>query len=142
MAVSSAEAVKQPSTAADDKITDTANADADADAEQPEPHPLEFLVLVAYATIACVTVAANFVPIPVHVQLLLSATLPIYVASHHSLDLKPTETMTSDDAWRAPVVGSCALFGKLQFFDKYLSDICGGDGNFLRILESQQFFGH
>mgnify|MGYP000601200124 CR=1 FL=1 len=108
MAVSSADAAKQPSTAADDKIT------TDAEADEPEPHPLEFLVLVAYATIAAVTVAANYVPIPVHVQLLLSATLPIYVASHHSLDLKPTETMTMDDATRAPVVGSCALFGELQ----------------------------
>ena len=69
------------------------------------------LVFAAYLILAIVTVTSNYVSVPVHVQLLLSATLPIYIASHNSLGLKAVEVMETKDAWKAPLVGSAALFG-------------------------------
>ena len=74
------------------------------------------LVFVSYVVLAAVTFAANYVSIPVHVQLLLSATLPIYIAAHNSLDMKQEESIKSNDAWKAPLVGSAALFGLYVVF--------------------------
>ncbi len=77
---------------------------------------MDTMMFLAYGVLAAVTVASNYVIIPVHVQLLLSATLPIYIASHNSLAMKGTETMTTDDAWKAPIAGSMALFGLYVVF--------------------------
>lgn len=77
---------------------------------------MQTLVLLSYFLLFLVTFLSNYISIPVHVQLLLSATLPIYIASHHSTIQAATETMKSEDALRAPLVGSCALFGLYMVF--------------------------
>ena len=92
-----------------------AEAAGDDDDDDVVP-PMTPLVFLSYLILAVISFAANYVSIPVHVQLLLSATLPIYIASHNSLGLKATEVMQSNDAWKAPLVGSVALFGLYMVF--------------------------
>jgi len=43
--------------------------------------------------------------------ILVMALLPIYVGSHRSLSQKATETMSAENAWKFPFVGSAVLFG-------------------------------
>jgi len=47
---------------------------------------------------------------------LLMAVIPIYIGSYRSLNQKPTETLSSTDAWSFPLVGSCFLFGLYILF--------------------------
>jgi len=44
------------------------------------------------------------------------AIVPIYIGSYLSLNSKGAETMTSEDAWKFPLVGSAALFGLYMLF--------------------------
>lgn len=54
--------------------------------------------------------------------LLCMALIPIYVGSYRSLDQKKNETMSSNDAWMFPVVGSCVLFGLYMLFKWFNKD--------------------
>mmetsp|Transcript_27852 Transcript_27852/g.59572 ORF Transcript_27852/g.59572 Transcript_27852/m.59572 type:complete len:415 (+) Transcript_27852:120-1364(+) len=86
------------------------------------------LLTVAYATIAIVWLASQFVLVPYVVHLLSLVTAILYVACHSSLVLReeipkegeegydpdaPTsvETLKKEDAMQFPIMGSCSLFG-------------------------------
>lgn len=93
------------------KSKEANTASSSTKSEDDDDLPMNFLLFMSYGILFVVTIASNYVAVPVHVQLLLSATLPIYIASHNSLAVSTTETMKSEDVWKAPIVGSCALFG-------------------------------
>jgi len=48
--------------------------------------------------------------------MLLMALLPIYIGAHLSLQQKEVETMSAEDAWKFPLVGSGVLFGLYLLF--------------------------
>jgi len=51
-----------------------------------------------------------------YTAILFMAIIPIYIGSYRSLNQKPTETLSSQDAWSFPFVGSCFLFGLYVLF--------------------------
>lgn len=86
------------------------------------------LLTVAYATIAIVWGASQYIHIPYVVHLLSLVTAILYAACHSSLVLReeipkegeegydpdaPTsvETLKTEDAMQFPIMGSCSLFG-------------------------------
>jgi len=86
------------------------------------------LLNIAYATIAIVWAASQFILIPYVVHLLSLVTAILYAACHSSLLLRedipqegeegydpdaPTsvETLKKEDAMQFPIMGSCSLFG-------------------------------
>jgi len=46
-----------------------------------------------------------------YVAILLMALAPIWIGAHKSLTQKATESLSSSDAWKFPLVGSTVLFG-------------------------------
>jgi len=48
--------------------------------------------------------------------MLMMALLPIYIGAHLSLQQKEVETMSAEDAWKFPLVGSGVLFGLYLLF--------------------------
>jgi minor histocompatibility antigen H13 len=91
------------------------------------------LLQLSYVTLFGLWLASNYVLIPVPVNLIITSTLIVYIGSHRSLKLLLTEeqggaskdekeVMTSADAYRFPLVGSCAL-GSLYLSFKYYKDI-------------------
>ena len=99
-------------------MTDTATTTATADP----------LLYIAYATIAIVWGASQFVLVPYVVHLLSLVTAILYVACHGSLVLREdipkegeegydpdapatVETLKKEDAMQFPIMGSCSLFG-------------------------------
>jgi len=54
--------------------------------------------------------------------ILLMAVAPIYIGSHLSLKQKGGETMTSEDAWKFPFIGSAVLFGLYMLFKIFSKD--------------------
>lgn len=90
------------------------------------------LLQLSYVTLFGLWLASNYVLIPVPVNLIITSTLIVYIGSHRSLKLLLTEeqggvskdekeVMTSADAYRFPLVGSCAL-GSLYLAFKYYKD--------------------
>mmetsp|Transcript_7034 Transcript_7034/g.14993 ORF Transcript_7034/g.14993 Transcript_7034/m.14993 type:complete len:397 (+) Transcript_7034:197-1387(+) len=85
------------------------------------------LLPVAYASIAIVWGASQFVLVPYVVHLLVLVTAILYVACHSSLVLREDvpkegedgydpnapgkETLKTEDAMQFPIMGSCSLFG-------------------------------
>lgn len=78
------------------------------------------LVAASYAILFAVNVMSNFVLIPIHVNMIISATLTIYIGCHRSIKNAEIETMSAHDAYMFPVVGSCVLFGLYCLF-KFLN---------------------
>lgn len=90
------------------------------------------LLTVAYATIAIVWGASQFVLVPYVVHLLALVTAILYVACHSSLVLREDvpkegeegydpdapgkETLKTEDAMQFPIMGSCSLFGLYMAF--------------------------
>jgi len=86
---------------------------------------MDSMTTVAYVVLFGITIASNFVLIPVNVNLILSASSIIYIGSMLSLKLKndraakgekADEVMTSSDAYMFPVIGSGVLFGLYMLF--------------------------
>jgi len=55
-------------------------------------------------------------------SLLCMALLPIYIGSHNSLKEKPTESMSTKDAFMFPFIGSSVLFGLYLLFRVFHKD--------------------
>lgn len=102
--------------------------------------PSDPLLTAAYATIAIVWGASQFILIPYMVHLLSLVTAILYVACHSSLVLReeipkegeegydpdaPTsvETLKTEDAMQFPIMGSCSLFGLYLAFKFLGQDI-------------------
>jgi len=98
------------------------------------------LLTVAYATIAIVWAASQFILVPYVVHLLSLVTAILYAACHSSLMLReeipkegeegydpdaPTcvETLKKEDAMQFPIMGSCSLFGLYLAFKFLGQDI-------------------
>jgi len=83
-------------------------------------HPQHLPAVKAHALLAALTVLPRFVHIPYSLSIILHAALTVYVGSWRSLrtadDGSPQESMTSGDAMRFPLVGSCVLFGLFLCF--------------------------
>lgn len=95
------------------------------------------LLTLAYATIAIVWGASQFVLVPYVVHLLVLVTAILYVACHSSLvlreevpkegeegydpDAPAKETLNTEDAMQFPIMGSCSLFGLYLAF-KFLGE--------------------
>jgi len=100
----------------------------DSTATTPSSKGSDPLLNIAYATIAIVWAASQFILIPYVVHLLSLVTAILYAACHSSLILRedipkegeegydpdaPTsvETLKKEDAMQFPIMGSCSLFG-------------------------------
>uniref|UniRef100_A0A7S2V0H1 Minor histocompatibility antigen H13 n=1 Tax=Fibrocapsa japonica TaxID=94617 RepID=A0A7S2V0H1_9STRA len=98
------------------------------------------MVYGSYAAIFACLAISNFVIIPVPLNLIVTATAIVYVGSHSSIKLleKPElnadgtpkdgerEVLTQADAYKFPIIGSCALFGLyivFKFLDKDLVNL-------------------
>jgi minor histocompatibility antigen H13 len=77
---------------------------------------------LSYLALFALWAASYFVAIPVPVNLILQATLIVYIGSYRSLNLlvkeadggakaQETEVLSMNDAYKFPLVGSAALFG-------------------------------
>ncbi|CAM9356896.1 unnamed protein product [Chrysoparadoxa australica] len=77
------------------------------------------LLMLSYCGLFGLWAASNFVLIPVTFNLIASSTLIIYIGSHRSLRLRDkshpnnteSETISSEDAYKFPIMGSAVLFG-------------------------------
>lgn len=76
-------------------------------------------VLLSYAALIAINLVSNFVIIPCHVQLLLSASLTVYIGCHRSLLQEKTESMKQEDAMKFPLVASVFLFGLYLVFKTF-----------------------
>ena len=88
------------------------------------------MLTLAYSILFGMWAASYYVVIPMSVNVVVTATLIVYIGSHRSLRLLATEeeggvanadkeVMSTKDAAQFPLVGSCALFGLFLAF-KYL----------------------
>lgn len=57
-----------------------------------------------------------------YAAILSMALLPIWIGAHLSLNHKATESMSSDDAWKFPFIGSGVLFGLYLLFKFFSKD--------------------
>lgn len=90
-------------------------------------------VLVAYIMMACVSIGANFLPIPVYLHMIAITTLIIYIASFNAAEIHGDvnsevvqETLKTSDAYMFPVTASCVLFSlylAFKFLPKYWINI-------------------
>lgn len=90
------------------------------------------LLNLSYLLLLGFWAASYFIVIPVPLNLIVSATSIVFIGSYRSLRLLATEenggmakeekeTLTADDAYKFPLVGSAALFGLyivFKYFDK------------------------
>jgi len=58
-----------------------------------------------------------------YVALLIMAIIPIFWGSHLSLDQRGMESMSTEDAWKFPFVGSAVLFGLYLLFKVFSKDL-------------------
>ncbi len=105
------------------------------------------LLNVAYATIAIVWAASQYILIPYVVHLLALVTAILYAACHSSLVLREdipkegeegydpdapssVETLKTEDAMQFPIMGSCSLFGLYLAFkflgQEFVNFLIGG----------------
>jgi hypothetical protein len=86
-------------------------------------HPSRLPAVKAHALLAALTFLPSLVHIPYSLSIVLHAGLTVYVGSWRSLRSEedgagagPQERMSSADAMRFPLVGSCVLFGLFLCF--------------------------
>jgi len=105
--------------------------------ESPERN---VLLTLSYVVLFGIWAATYWYAIPMSPNVVLTATLIVYIGSHRSLRLlateaeggvaaKDKEVMTSKDAAQFPIVGSCALFGlfcAFKYLDRYWVNIVLG----------------
>lgn len=88
------------------------------------------LLTLSYILLIALWGASGFIVIPVSVNLICMSTLIIYIGSHRSLKLlmteeeggvasKDKEVLTAQDAYKFPIIGSCALFGLYYAFKNF-----------------------
>ena len=96
--------------------------------EQPQNGYLN----LAYLTLFMFWALSYVIVIPVSLNLIVQSTMIVYIGSHRSLTLlvkeadggaksQDTEVLSMNDAYKFPIVGSCALFGlylAFKFCDK------------------------
>ena len=90
------------------------------------------LLTASYATLFSMWAYSYYYVLPMSPNVVITATLIVYIGSHRSLRLLATEAeggvasndkevMSTKDAAQFPIVGSCALFGlfvAFKYFDK------------------------
>ena len=95
-----------------------------------QPH--NFVLTASYVALFSIWGLSGLVLIPVPVNLILTSTLIVYIGCHRSLHLLKTEaqggkpqeereTLSAQDAYKFPFIGSAALFGlyvAFKYFDK------------------------
>lgn len=94
------------------------------------PTGTNYLLIFAYLLLFGLWALSNLVLIPVTFNLLATSLAIIYIGCHRSLQLRDKgamtdeeqlETISKEDAYKFPLIGSCVLFGlyvAFKFFDK------------------------
>ncbi|CAN0038768.1 unnamed protein product, partial [Discosporangium mesarthrocarpum] len=91
-------------------------------------------VLASYGALFTLWSISLFVLVPVPVNLILTSSLILYIGCHRSLRMRDkssataeeSETISSEEAMKFPVIGSCVLFGLyllFKFLDKSLVNL-------------------
>ena len=78
-----------------------------------------FLLYLSYFLLLAIQLATLFTPVPMSLQMLLSASLCVYIGCSLSLSQEVAEKLTQGDAMQFPLVAGaalCALFVAFKYF--------------------------